>query len=326
MATITDMRAFTRELTGRKSPVQLSDTQLDFQLNDYYQYYFPAQFRSLDLRLEYEFVCTPNVDTYPILANTYQSFEPTAYVAGYPTIFVMDRTVFHRLYPDPRADVLITTSAGTTNTFTGTIAQGTPILQGSVLVYASTSFNVGVSCVDTTNSTGNLYLVVNSLPDFTQIIGSVNYQTGAVTVTFPGPQVPAGNEVRAQFRQYNGNRPTTIFYFDETIILRPVPDKAYSIRLIAYMLPTALITSNPAAAPTLNEWWRAICFGAAMRIFQANKDWESAKQMEAQLEDELVLVGRREWFQLRSQRAPSMYNNPAFGTNPAFYYGFVGPW
>lgn len=323
MTTLANIRSKIRQLTGRKSQVQLSDTEIDFQINSYYQYEFPAQFRSLDLRIEYTFVTQPNVDVYNVAANTYQSFEPTAYVAGYPTYFIEDRSLFHKMFPDIRGDVLLTSGNGGAGPYTGTVS-GTPILKQSVLVYADTAFSTRTAAAD--NSDGLLYPVTNNLPDFTAAsIGTVNYETGAISVTF-STVVPSGNEVRVQSKQYNATRPTAVFYWNNQLTLRPVPDKAYQIRIIAYQLPTALVTTNPASAPELAEWWQMLAYGAAMKIFENNKDMEGAAQMSELLERQLVLMGRREWFQVRSQRTSSFYNSPTSSTSPAYYYGFNPYW
>lgn len=296
------MRSKVRQLTGRKSPVQLTDAEIDFQLNNFYTLFFPLHLRTLQLRQEFSFTTQPNIDVYPQSPNTFQSFEPTAYVAGYQTILVEDRTLFHKLFPDIRQNILLTSGTGLTGPYTGT-ATGLPILKGSVLVSANISFDVSENLVD--DSVGNLR---DSLPSGT-IRGTVNYETGAVSVTFSNV-VPSGNEIRMQHYGYNANRPTTVFYFDNQLILRPVPDQAYDVRLIAYLLPTALITTNPNSLPDLNEYWESLCYGASSKIFENNRDTEGSAEMKALLEESLILLGRREWHVLHSQRTPSIYDSP----------------
>lgn len=322
MTTVARIFQKVRMMTGRKSPTQLTDAEIGFQLNSIYQYEFPMQFRTYDFREEYEFITQPNIDVYDLPPNTYQSFEPTAYVAGYPTIFVEDRSLFHQMFPDIRGDYLLDQGDGGT-AYSGTMAS-TPVLKGSVLVYGDTTFNTREAAVDNVNNPGFLYPVVNNLPAFTSpSIGTVNYDTGAVSVTFTNA-VPSGNEVRIQYRQYNANRPTTVFYWDNQLTLRPVPDKAYEIRLIAYRLPSALDTSNPNATPFLTEWWQYLAYAIAKKIFENNKDLESANEMEGLMQEQLILMGRRQWHVLQSQRTATIYSSPYPGVNPGPYYGWFG--
>lgn len=316
MTTLDNIRNKIRQLTGRKSASQLTDAQIDEQVNWYYLYEFPEACRTLDLRTEYSFVTTPNVDVYPISANTFMSFEPMGYVAGYPTIFTEDRSTFHRLFPDISGDYLLATATAVIGAgpYTSTIT-GSPFLKKSVMVYVSTGFDTGYSASD--NGLGSL------IDPAGNVLGTVNYGTGLISITWLAIP-PVGAEIRVQARPYAATRPTTIFYWEEKLTLRPVPDKAYTVRLIAYQTPTALIAG---VSPSVAEWWEALAYGASMKIFENVKDLESAGEMEQLLERKLVLLGRRQWFVMRSQRASTIYSTPVGGTNPSSYLGWFGaPW
>lgn len=322
MSILQNIRDKVRQLTGRKSAAQLSNTQIDFEINNYYDNEFPLQFRSFELRQEYSFVTTPNVDVYNVAPNTFQSVEPIGYVGGYPTLFVEDRSLFHQLFPDVRQDIFLLLGTGIAGPYAGTIT-GNPILKGSVLVYSNIGFQTQTSALD--NSDGLLYPVVNGVPSFTATpIGTVDYNTGAILITFQAV-VPSGTEIRAQSKQYNPNRPTTIFYWDNQLTLRPVPDRAYNVRIITYNYPIAIDTSSGLnVAPPIFEWWEALAYGASMKIFENNKDLASAAQMSDLLERKLVLLGRRQWFVLRSQSTKTIYNSPGLGAQPGTWYGYFG--
>ncbi len=322
MSTFQNIRNKVRMLTGRKSTAQLSDSQINFQVNQYYTQEFPLQFRTLDLRKEFSFITEPNTDVYPLDSNDFESFEPTAYVAGYPTIFVQDRTIFHSMFPDIRNDVHLEDGTGIQGPYSGGRINYTPLLKGSVMIYANTTFSTAVKVVD--NSQGRL-VDLNADGSFGTDRGSIDYQNGNYNVTFPAI-VPNGNQIRAQSVQYNANRPTTVFYFKnpQQIVLRPVPDKPYEVRIIAYVPPTALDDSNPSSVPDLNEWWEALAYGAAMKIFENNKDFQSASEMSESLERKLILLGRREWNYLHNEATKTIYNLPAGTSNPGFYFGYYG--
>jgi hypothetical protein len=332
MGTRQDIRNKVRQLTGRKSAVQLTDTEIDFQIDNYYTGEFPVQFRSLDLRQEYSMTLTPNQDVYTIDANSFQSVEPTCFIEGYPTLFVTNRTLLHSLFPDIRQDVNLGSGTGITGpySFSGNNAPSAPVLKGSVLVYADIAFGTQTSVVD--DRQGNL-VDLNSDGSFGTVRGTFDYETGAVTVTFASI-VPSGTNINIQSRQYQANRPTTVFYWVQQssvpsqpqqgqLTFRPVPDKAYNVRIVSYNYP--VLGSSSGSQPMLSQWWEALAYGASMKIFENNKDLESAAQMSELLERKLLLLGRTEWFQLRSQGTQTIYNTPTNWTGPGYgYFGFFG--
>jgi len=329
MATLQDIRDKVRQLTGRKSTVQLTNSQIDFQINNYYLNHFPLQLRTIDLRSEYNFTTQPNVDVYPFDGNLVQSFGPTAYIEGYAAMFFQDRTVFHSMYPYIRNDIFITRGDGTngaTTPYTGIITPR-PILKGSVLIYAQTAFSSSVSLVD--GSDGNLYqslstTLIPTVPVGT-VMGTINYETGAVSFKFGDTiqfNVPDGAEIRCQSKQYFANRPTGVLYFDNQIVLRPVPDRCYNVQLIVYLVPTALAGNG--SSPVLNEWWETLAYGASKKIFENQKDLESVEQMDKLLSDSFIEIGRRQWYQMQPQGTKTIYNMPIYGLNSP--YAFTGPY
>lgn len=318
MTTLARIRSKVRQLTARKSTVQLTDAELDFQINNWYQYSLPLELRNLDLREEYKFITQPNIDVYNVSPNTYTTFEPTMYVSGYQGVFLENRTVFHNLFPDIRTDVLVDTGDGTVGPYSGTI-EAVPILKSSLTIYAQSSFNARQAAVE--NGDGNLYRVgSNNQIDTSVSLGTINYETGVFSLTYE-TAIPSGNEVRASYYQYLANRPTTVLYFDNQLIFRPVPDKAYDIRMIAYLLPTAL--ASVGSSPQLNEWWEALAYGAATKILENNRDFETMAKIDAILQEKLTLLGRRQWYQTSSQQTKTIYNQPSIYPGP-WPYGYFG--
>ena len=326
MGTRQDIRNKVRQLTGRKSSVQLTDGAIHFQADNYYTGEFPLQFRSNELRQEYSMTLTPNQDVYTIDPNSFQSVEPVCYVEGYPTLFVTDRSLLHNLFPDIRQDVLLGYGTGITGPYAFAVnnSPATPVLKGSVLVYADIGFDTQTSVVD--DRTGNL-VDLNTDGTYGTVRGTINYQTGAISITFASI-VPSGIEIRCQSRQYSANRPTTVFYWVEEqgtgqLTFRPVPDRAYNIRIVTYNYP--VLGASSVSEPILNSWWEALAYGAAMKIFENNKDLDSSLQMSDLLERKLVLLGRTEWFQLRTQGTKTIYNTPMNGIAPGDgFFGFFG--
>lgn len=315
MGNLANIRSKVRQLTGRKSAVQLSDTEIDFQINNYYQTEFPQQLRILDLREVYTFQTVPNVAVYPLSPDVYQSVEPPCYVAGYYVYFSMDRGQFMALWPQLQTNEVDIYGDGTSGSYSYTTNQS-PILKGSVLISAATAFNVGVTVTDvpvsaSNNSSGDLILSDGT------VTGSINYETGAIIVDF-GVSIPQGEPIQTQYTQYLASRPNMIFWYDNQITLYPVPDQAYDVSIVVYKIPTAI--TSAIESPELSEWWEALAYGASMKIYENNVDLDGMQAMEQLLERKLNLIRRRTWYNMSSQRTKTIYAAPNVQQYYAGYY------
>ncbi len=315
MGNLANIRSKVRQLTGRKSPIQLTDAQIDFQVNNYYQTEFPQQLRILDLREVHTFQTVPNVAVYPLDTSVYQSVEPPCYVAGYYVYFSMDRGQFMALWPQLQTNEVDLYGDGTSGSYSYTTNES-PILKGSVLISAATSFNQGVTVTDvpvsaTNNSSGDLILSDGT------VTGSVNYETGDIIVDF-GVPIPQGEPIQTQYTQYLASRPNMIFWYDNQITLYPVPDQAYDVSIVVYKIPTAM--TSALESPELSEWWEALAYGAAMKIYENNIDMDGMKTMEELLERKLILIRRRSWYNLGTQRTKTIYAAPNVQQYYAGYY------
>lgn len=315
MGNLANIRSKVRQLTGRKSPVQLSDSEIDFQINNYYQTEFPQQLRILDLREVYTFQTVPNVAVYPLSPDVYQSVEPPCYVAGYYVYFSMDRGQFMALWPQLQTNEVDIYGDGTSGSYSYTTNQS-PILKGSVLISAATAFNVGVTVTDvpvssTNNSSGDLILSDGT------VTGSINYETGGIIVDF-GVPIPQGEPIQTQYTQYLASRPNMIFWYDNQITLYPVPDQAYDVSIVVYKIPTAI--TSAIESPELSEWWEALAYGASMKIYENNVDLDGMQAMEQLLERKLNLIRRRTWYNMSSQRTKTIYAAPNVQQYYAGYY------
>ena len=74
MSTLADIRVKVRRLTGRPSPQQITDAQIDTYINTFYQYDFPEHLRVFSNETTFTFMTTPNVDTYD-MRTTLVSFD-----------------------------------------------------------------------------------------------------------------------------------------------------------------------------------------------------------------------------------------------------------
>jgi hypothetical protein len=333
-----------RRLTRSPSQAQLSDTDLQNYINTFVVYDFPEHLRMFNLNTVFRFWCNPFQDTYitdatlpttnPLynFQNQYISISPPVYVAGFQTFYTQSREEMFGIYPNINSiqsigfigdgatqqfTGFITTNSGPNNFLNPTLAnQTTTLLQNQVLFDSIDANGNGLSMVDvpivntaTGNPTvnGNLY-VPGTQPATPPVAidpnNTINYVTGAFTVTFASPP-GIGQTINSQTVPTVVSRPLALLFFNEKLILRPVPDQPYEISFEAFIRPTALLAGNQ--SPQLEEWWQYISYGAAKKIFEDRMDLESVAQIMPEFKQQERLCLRRTIVQNTTQRTPSIY-------------------
>ena len=331
--TLANIRSKVRQLSARKSEAELSTAEIDFQINSYYQTEFPQQLRLLDLRQKYTFQTVPNQDVYNFPPDQIQSIEPPVFVAGYQVYFTMDKPQWKVLWSQLQTNEVSTQGNGTDGPYTFT-TQSQPIQKTSYIVSASNTAQTAQSLIDDGN--GNLVIPSDLNAAVPVIRGTIDYITGAVSITNWPVAVTLGVDIVSQYVLYNASRPTTAFYYSNQLTLYPIPDQVYTVEMTAYVIPTALLSSvdSPHFAvggpepsdQNISEWWEALAYGAAMKIYENNMDLEASSAMEQLLERKLNLIRRRTWYQLGSQRTATIYAGPMGNTYAGYPYPgfFVG--
>src|SRR5271163_2467319 len=114
------LRSEIRQLTGNFDTSQMTDSNIDDIINDFYLYEFPEELRSLRLKNYYEFITVPNVSVYSLPQNTdinlatgqsnyinalgtnraIYNVSPPVYVDGYQSAWYQDPDTFQRIWPD----------------------------------------------------------------------------------------------------------------------------------------------------------------------------------------------------------------------------------
>ncbi len=307
MTTLGNIRAKIRKVTARPSADQITDAEIDAYINTYYVLDLPETLRLLDLKDNYNFTTVPNVDTYNFPRNDYLSVNPPAYIAGYQMVWMQDQETFFRVWPKLQSRIVVSSGNGTAGPYVFTMAPN-PILRSyvdptvpgnnisNILISASTGSSTTVIAQD--NGSGGF---------LAPSVGTIDYISGAVTVTFSAP-VPAGAQIIAQITPYASSRPTTCLFFKDKFIMRPVPDIAYQVTVECYRTPSALLAVN--STPELNEWWQLLAYGAALKIFTDNADFDQYANFRPIYEEQLLLCQRRTLKQYQNQRAATIYSQP----------------
>jgi len=253
--TLAEIRQKVRQVTGRFSVDDLSNTQLDEYINKYYLYTFPAEVKLEQKHTYYEFQTIANQATYDVPDTTYTNYEPPATVNNLSMLWYQDRAKFEEENPLQYAFSTPWTGDGATVTFTTTVT-GFPIYPSTLTISDNTE-----SFEDTTTTYTTADINITGSAGGT---ATINYSTGDVSVTFNA--APAdGQDIYLNYVIFQPKRPEAILYFNNQFQLYPVPDQTYIIKMSAYKIVTAL--TNATDTPDLNEWGPCIAYGAARDIF-----------------------------------------------------------
>jgi hypothetical protein len=323
MSTLSDIRKKVRRLTGRPSVQQITDAQIDEYVNTFYLYDMPETLRLFSQETVFEFMTEANVAEYNFatmqvwtgatnedVRNVYINVKPPAFIAGYQSFWSQDREQFYRTYPMLSQIVTTVVGDGTPGPYALTFSNS-PIIQGTVTVGAIDDVDVAQNCIDVvTDRTNGTWQLINTN---TVVVGSINYLTGVVTVTFSN-NIPVNNEVTFTAVPYEAARPLAILYYDDVLTIRPIPDASYLVTMNAYKRPTELINSGE--FPQLKQWWQYLAFGASKKIFEDSQNPEGISAVIQPLKEQERLVLRRTIVERTTQRTATIYteqNSSSFG-------------
>lgn len=256
---LSDIRTKVRAVTGRPSADQISDADINNYINNYYVFTMPFELKEQITDQFLKFKTTPGVDIYSFPGG-YFTDSPGAYADGYPLIFYQDADIFYQDWPQQYAVDNIATGDGSTSAFSGGL-QNPPLIIGTLFITADDP--TGTQQVVQDQGDGTL------TGDGT---GTINYLTGAYTVTFTTAPAASAN-IYAKYQGYSGNRPQGVLFFNNEFTLRPIPDQAYQIQMQGYIKPTSL--SEDSDTPLQEEWGPLIAYGASLEIFEDSGDTEN---------------------------------------------------
>lgn len=346
--TLRAIRQKIRAMTARTSPNQISDDKIDDYINTFYVYDFPEHIRLESLRINYQFITESNRPVYDFPRNLYLTTMPPVYVAGYQSYMTQSRENFFRINSQLNFIQQSVATGDGTNAFSGTLIN-TPIVPGfkrnppgaysttvfpeprfinwNVLISANgppdpvSGIQPSYSLVD--DGLGNFFSILDGDSDPANSRGSINYITGEVSISNFPVSVPMGTAINAQYIPYVASRPQSAIFFQDQIILFPVPDQAYTVSFEAYAYPTAFLNDPSGVShPQLDEWWQLLAFGASLKIFEDNGDFENYSKFRPLFEEQLLLAQRRTIVQQTSERVATIYSE---NVSP-FPFPFGGPY
>lgn len=330
-----------RRLTGSSDPFQLPDVPdpnnpysvgITDYINSFYDYDFPAQYRALKLKDIYTFDTRAGIDTYPFDSENYTTVEMPVYCMNRLITMCQDPASFYGLnfnwqFQTNFANGDSPAAAGPYSGFTSAkpilrSVNNNPSFPVNPNYQASRVQNLLISVVVDINS-GTTYNVTddgsgNLIGDCTS--GSVNYETGEITdLVFIGV-IPAGTPIQVQFNPFQASIPLSIMFWQNQFTLRPVPDRGYTIQLVAHRKPSQALANTPAYAgnPEISDWWECIAVGAAKKIYEDRLDTDGIAVMDKMLAERYAVANTRTWAQLGKQRISTIFAdqlNPSYGNN-----------
>lgn len=247
------IRQLTRQVTGRYTEDELTTTELDIAINQYFQFTFPAEVKLERQYSYYEFITTANQAYYDLPVG-YTNLVPPASVDWQSTLWYQDPAYFYQNNPLQIQQTVPWTGDGVTTVF-NTTAQGFPIMPGTLVVtdnveyFQDTNKNWTTSNVVITGTAGGSC--------------TVNYDTGVITVSFA--VAPAnGQNIFLTTALFNPGRPQAILMFNNQLQFFPVPDTAYRFQCKAYKIVDPLVLATD--RPPLDEWGPCIAYGTSRNI------------------------------------------------------------
>lgn len=195
--------------------------------------------------------------------------------------------------------------------FISTGADGNNIVVSDSGQFLSSNINYGLLMAPGVAPNGN-----QSLGGYSTTVNTVNYVTGVANVTFP-TAIPSGQNIFAQCYFFNPGLPRAMLFWNNTIILRTVPDQQYMVEVDAYLSPAAfLTTASPIIYGYMSEY---IARGAARKMLSDTGDTEQFVFYEPLFKEQEMLVWKRAQRQFTSTRTPTIYSSGAFQNN--YYFG-----
>lgn len=289
--TLADIRNKVRQVTGRFTADELSNTELDERINKYYQLRFPAEVKLEAKHVYYQFTTSPYEALYDIDSDTYTNYEPPATVNNLSMLWYQDPAIFAEENPLQYTFSNPWTGDGATVTFTTTIT-GFPVYPNTLTITDNTELFQDTNTAWTTADV--------TLTGSDGGTATINYSTGAVSVTFNA--APAdGQLIYLNYCLFQIGRPEAILYYNNQFQLYPPPDQSYIIKMKAYSVVDAL--EDATDTPLLNEWGPCIAYGTALGIFSDNGETDAYAEVTQLHKEQISLILTRTVQDLLNERA-----------------------
>ena len=268
-----------RGITGRPDQTQISDEQMTYYANFFYQFVLPKQLKIFWGYTYHQFFTVPGQDQYTASPN-FQTFNPGATVDGFPLEWYETPDTFYQDYPLQTNKILI----GPTNALNNYSFSITyfPLVEYSV--YITDGLQVGQD-----NGKGGFWDPKNH---YVPLPGSINYATGVVTGFSFAVTSAANTNLTVTYETYVPARPRGILFFrsqfypDATqatinntnmFVIRPIPNQVHLIKMQAIQVPAPL--DNATDVPFRADLGPLIALGMSLHIFKVFNQMDQYQQI-----------------------------------------------
>lgn len=290
---LSQIRQKVRQVTGRLSPSELTNEQIDYEINLFYQYTFPAEVKLNKKFVYYRFLTTANQAYYDFV-DGYTNFVPPLKVDYMDCIFYQDPGQFYENNPPQVSRLSPWTGNGSTQAFSTNVVSF-PIMPGTVVITDNVEYFEDTNLTWTDNNV--------TLTGTEGGTATINYNTGVVSVTFASAP-PNGQVIYLSYVLFNPGRPVAVLMYDSMFQFFPPPDTAYKVQLQAYKVPDALV--NATDTPSLDEWGPCIAYGTARNIHSNFGEMDAYAEVTALYKEQVeYILARTEQDLLETRSAPS---------------------
>jgi len=351
---LSDIIEKVREVAALGNDLQATQPKIIKYINSYYLYDLPDELRILKLKDVYTFNTIQGVDTYPFNFDSWSSVEAPAYIAKSQVPLFQDPQNFYSYSYGVQQIDTIASGNGTAGTYSGT-SQTSPILRsiynnpmastqtastavfpsGYPPTFAENNISRIQNILITANTaTGTLNVTDDGngglIGDVANALGTINYQTGAVANLTFSASIPSGTNIVMNYTPVSLAQPSSILFFQNQFVLRPVPDKGYTVEITAYREPSqALLGTTDPDSPNLSgrpehlDWWEMIAFGVAKKFYQDRLDVEGVQMMDLFLQEKVEEAKTRAYAQLGSRQIDTIFKDESNQLNNSggFYFG-----
>lgn len=317
-ATLADIQLTFRKITAQYQQSQITDAQINAFVNRFYLYDLPEHLKLIDLKTNWTFTTLPNTEYVNIDVNAFVNVEPPAYCSGYQLSYFQSQTEFYNVWPEFNELDQFSLGDGTAGPFTFTLPNA-PVIPGRVRANGQlemTNVVIGIEAA----AGGFLRATDNGAGGFdgNVVAGTIDYTTGVVTnLTFSNTTL-AGAALSVNSIPYQSGRPTSLLFYRNQAILRPIPDNVYKITIQANAYPTTLAAQSD--EPSIRQWWQLLAYGAAYKYFSELKDTDNLQYVKVLLDEQMNLAERRTIKQISSNRVATIYNSRSHGRRGYYYF------
>lgn len=339
IATLASIRNKIRLLTGSGTSLQLTDSQINDYIDSFYSYDFPAQFRSLKLQDQYTFNTVRGIAVYPFDSENYTTIQQPCYCMKRVIPLYNDPWPFYRLSYNWQYQTNFAIADGSQGPYSG-YTQAKPIIRSVNNNPANTTQSTPSQIPYPVSRVQNILITTNISNGSTMNVtddgngnligdctaGTIDYDTGFISgLIFTSATTPNAN-IQIQFNPVQLTLPLGILFFQNQFTLMPVPDRGYTIELVAYRKPSQALlnTGGSVGLPELNEWWETIAFGASKKVFQDRLDMDGVNIMDQFLAEAYSLNYTRTYAQLGKQSIGTIYSDQLTNNYGSLGFGSGG--